>query len=337
MTKIIIDDVAAKAGVSIKTVSRVMNREQNVRPVTRDKVLAAAQALNYKPNQSARGLAGNKTFLIALVYDNPNPSYLTNIQRGILETCEAEGYGMVLKPVSFDGDQTVFEQVSDFMAHSKVDGLVLTPPVCDDTVFKQELIEYNIPYVSVAPPDQGDKLAVLIDDMAASQEMMQHLLALGHTHIAFIKGHPAHGAGKTRYNGYEKALEAANLPLREELIYQGYFTFDCGLKAADYFMSLPTRPTAIYGASDEMAAGVVHYLQQKGLAVPSDISVVGFDDTPISKQIWPPMTTVHQPIRTMGRVASKILIADICKQENDPVHQIPYRLEFRNSSATVKG
>ncbi|WND03106.1 LacI family DNA-binding transcriptional regulator [Temperatibacter marinus] len=335
MTKAIIDDVANLAGVSIKTVSRVMNKEPNVRATTREKVLKAADELNYKPNQSARGLAGNKTYLIALLYDNPGPSYMANIQTGILETCEAQGYGMVLKPVTCEGEVPLLEQVLDFMAHSRVDGLILTPPVCDDVIFKSLLTEKNIPYVSVAPPDRGDKLAVLIDDRRAAAEMTDHLIDLGHKKIAFIKGDPAHGAGKLRYNGFVDAMKKSNLPIESDLIEEGMFTFDSGIRAAENYLNLDPMPTAIFSANDEMASGVMQKLSEKGYHIPKDISVVGFDDTPISRQIWPPMTTVHQPVRSMGRLACEILLHAVNNREGERTLEIPFNMEFRKSSGTL--
>lgn len=332
MGRAIIDDVARMAGVSIKTVSRVMNKEPNVRQATREKVMAAATVLNYHPSQSARGLAGNRTFLLALIYDNPSPSYLANMQRGILETCEKEGYGMVLKPVQCGTDTPIIDQVTDFMVHSRVDGLILTPPACDDVAFKQALSAKKIPHVAVAPPDRGDKLAVILDDRTAAEDMTNHLINLGHKDIAFIKGHPSHGAGENRYDGFCAAMKSAGLTVRDDLVTQGYFTFEDGINATAGYLALADRPSAIFAANDEMAAGAMHHILDSGLSIPRDISVVGFDDTPISRQIWPAMTTVRQPIRRMGRIASETLLTAIHKREGDTTIEIPFTLKIRNSS-----
>lgn len=348
MSKAIIDDVAKLAGVSIKTVSRVMNKEPNVRETTRTKVIEAAKTLNYHPNQSARGLAGQKTYLVALLYDSPSPSYLTNMQNGVLESCEKAGYGMVLKPVRCNGSISLMDQVKDFLRQSRVDGLILTPPVCDNLHFKSQLIDNGIAYVSVAPPDRNDKLAVIIDDEQAAFDMTKHLISLGHKTIGFLQGHPAHGAGLLRYAGYKKAMSDAGLPFDASYVLQGYFDFKSGQEAADYFTAMrDKRPTAIFAANDEMAAGLMQTLMQKGIAVPKDISVVGFDNTPIAQQIWPPMTTVHQPIQQMGAIATTMLLdqlkgktaqgtnnSQVSQKKHAHHHrEIPFDLKLRDSSA----
>jgi LacI family transcriptional regulator len=329
--KVIIDDVAARAGVSIKTVSRVMNGEPAVRPAMRERVMAAVSELNYRPNQSARGLAGNRSYLVALLYDNPSPSYLASIQGGILEACQAGAYGMVLQPVD-SAAADLLPRVEDFLRRSRVDGLVLTPPVCDRRDLVAMLRAENIPHVSIAPPDPGKGMAVILDDRCAAREMTEYLLQQGHLRIAFIKGHPAHGAGQRRYDGYRDALAQAGIGEEPRLVVQGEFSFQSGVECAAGLLAPDHPPTAIFAANDDMAAGVMSVALERGLRIPEDLAVAGFDDSKLSRQIWPALTTVRQPVRDMGRTAAEILLANIKNSDATKIEQLPYALMIRRST-----
>lgn len=333
--KVIIDDVAARAGVSIKTVSRVMNGEPAVRPVMRERVKAAVAELNYRPNQSARGLAGNRSYLLALLYDNPSPSYLASTQSGILAACQAGDYGMVLQPVDCTAGN-LLSQVEDFLQRSRVDGLVLTPPVCDRQDLVAMLRDRNIAHVSIAPPDPGEGMAVTLDDRGAAREMTEYLLSCGHRRVAFIKGHPAHGAGQRRYDGYCDAIARAGIEEDPALVAQGQFSFESGVECAAGLLGVDNPPTAIFAANDDMAAGVMSSALERGLRIPDDLAVAGFDDSQLSRQIWPALTTVRQPVRDMGRTAAEILLANIKNSDAAEIEQLPYALMIRRSTKTNK-
>ncbi|WP_191249906.1 LacI family DNA-binding transcriptional regulator [Kordiimonas sediminis] len=339
MTKVIIDDVAAEAGVSIKTVSRVMNREPNVRPATRQKVEEAAKRLGYRPNASARGLAGNRSYLIALLYDSPSAAYLTNLQSGVLAATQAENYGMVLQPCQYD-DPHLADKILTTIRDARLDGVVLTPPLSDHRGLIDSLVDAGIPHVIVSPPatymETSGGLCVYVDDKAAAQEMTAYILGTGLTRIAFIKGTPTHGAALQRFDGYKDALKAAGLDLDPELVKQGYFDFESGVKAAEELLALPQPPSAIFASNDEMAAGVLHVAHERGLKVPDDVSVVGFDDTPLSRQIWPALTTVRQPIRQMGGCAARMLISRIRQSGDAASTALPYELVIRHSTGGPK-
>ncbi|MFQ5534936.1 MAG: LacI family DNA-binding transcriptional regulator [Sphingomonadales bacterium] len=331
MSRVTINDVAARAGVSIKTVSRVMNREPNVRESTRKRVVKAAAALNYRPSPAARGLAGNRTYFLAMLYDNPSPSYLANIQEGILETCQANAYGMVPQPVDTEAAGLV-GGVEEFIAQSRVDGLILTPPVCDHPALMEHLKERDLPFVSVSPPAPEGGLTVMIDDRRAAREMTAYLLSLGHRRIGFVKGHPAHGAGRRRFDGYQDALKEAGIGFEPGLARQGYFSFESGVKAGQALLALNEPPTAIFAGNDDMAAGVMHVALNLGLRIPLDLSVAGFDDTPLSRQIWPALTTVRQPIQDMGRRAAKTLLDKLRTVPAPELVELPFELKVRESS-----
>ena len=203
--KVTIHDVARMSGVSIKTVSRVLNREPNVKADTRDRVQEAVAALNYRPNISARSLAGSKAYLIGVFFDNPSPAYVTDVQLGAIGRCRTEGYHLIVEPLDSEGD--VEEQVAPMLATLRMDGVILTPPVCDDVRVLAVLDAEGVPYVRLSPDRDLDRSAyVRMDDMAAAYEMTAHLIKLGHKDIAFIKGHPDHGAAHLRYDGYAKAM-----------------------------------------------------------------------------------------------------------------------------------
>ena len=210
VSKVRIEDVAEAAGVSMKTVSRVLNREPNVREGTRDLVMDAVRKLRYVPNVSARSLAGNRSYLIALVYNNPSPNYLMEVIGGVLEACVANQYNMLLCPSDTDGPKLLAD-IDALMARSRPDGLILTPPVTDSRKLIAHLERAGIPFASVSPKQQVRRSGVAMDETQAAFDMVQHLAGLGHTRIAHIVGHPAHGASDWRLTGYRNGLAPAGL------------------------------------------------------------------------------------------------------------------------------
>jgi len=332
-----IDDVAKKAGVSIKTVSRVVNKEANVREKTREKVMAAIKALDYRPNQAARGLAGNRSYLMGLLYDSPSPSYLANLQAGVLAICSAAGYGLALCPASFTATDMVAD-IEAWLKHTGVDGVILTPPLSDCKPLLASLQALAVPVVVVSSPGPKGPLAaaaVMIDEEEAARQITAHLLETGHKKIGFIKGHPDHYASAHRYAGFLAAMDEAGLKPRPVHVKEGQFDFASGEAAGKAMLGRRDRPTAIFASNDDMAAGVMHVAHRMGLHIPGDLAVVGFDDTPLSRQIWPTLTTVRQPIRLIGERAAEILLADLSggkKTDGVMLHQLDFELKVRGSS-----
>ena len=305
---ITIVDVAKRAGVSIKTVSRVLNREPNVREATREKVTSAATELNYTPNVAARTLAGSRSYLLGLLFDNPSLSYIGDMQMGALRQCRLSGHHLIVEPFHAEGED-VGARIRALIATLKTDGLILTPPVSDHPEVLAALDEAGAAYVRVAPyHDPAHGASVHMDDAAAAYQMTQLLLADGHRDIGFILGHPEHGASQSRAEGYAAALAAAGLPYRAALVRQGFFSFRSGVEAAEALLSGPNRPTAIFASNDDMALGVMSVANRLGLSVPKDLSIAGFDDTPSARVVWPQLTTVRQPIAEMGAAAAELLI-----------------------------
>ncbi|MFZ5667892.1 MAG: LacI family DNA-binding transcriptional regulator [Pseudomonadota bacterium] len=340
MSTATINDVAREAGVSIKTVSRVLNREPNVRDVTRDAVLAAARALNYQPNLSARSLAGSRSFLIGLFFDNPSPAYVADVQRGAVGRCRESGYHLTIEPVEVemrDLEDVVFQAVSTL----RLDGVILTPPVCDEPRVMSVLESLNTPYVRIAPDDnRGRAPWVGMDDRAAARAMTEHLLELGHRDIGFVTGHPDHGASHLRLEGFQEAMSAAGLRPAPGRIAQGWFSFRSGFEAAERILQAGGRPTAIFASNDDMALGVIAAATRRRLTVPDDLSVAGFDDTPAARTVWPQLTTIGQPILEMAAAAADLLIRGDAREYprgEPPGRVFDFRLAVRESTSRISG
>lgn len=330
-----IEDVAAAAGVSMKTVSRVLNDEPNVREETRSKVQAAVERLQYKPNPSARSLAGQRAYVVALIYDNPSSNYLMEVQGGVLDACRASHYNLVLGPVLYDHPDCI-AHITDLIQHSRSDGVVLTPPLTDDVRLLAHLDALEVPFASISPREPRGRVGVTLDEPGAVQELIGHLVALGHRRIGHIKGHPDHGASEWRHAGYRAALEQAGLAYDPDLVVAGEFSYDSGVQGAEQLLDLRNPPTAIFAANDDTAAGVIRAAGKRHLVVPDDLSVCGFDDTPISRQIFPQVTTVRQPTREMGRLATLELLKAIRDPEAGEMMSIGYALQIRESTAHAR-
>ena len=330
-SRVRIEDVAAAAGVSMKTVSRVLNREPNVREQTRTQVLRAVDKLKYIPNSSARSLAGNKSYLIALIYNNPSANYLMEVMGGVLEACAAEQYNMLLCPLDPDGPK-LLAGVEAMIARSQPDGLILTPPITDSPSLLKRLAELEIPYASISPKMQKRGIGVAMDETQAAFDMVVHLASLGHKRIAHIVGHPAHGASAWRLTGYRQGLEHAGLKFDPALVVQGEFSFESGVHGAELLLALKRPPTAVFAANDDMAAGVIRVALERNLKLPEELSICGFDDTPMSSHIFPALTTVHQPTHEMGRLATLALLAAVQHPGTGGMVRVPYTLQLRRST-----
>jgi LacI family transcriptional regulator len=337
MRKTTIEEVAALARVSIKTVSRVINDEPNVRESTRLKVVDAIERLGYRPDQSARRLAGARSYLVGLLYDNPSASYVIDIQTGALDRCRAESYELLINPCNYKNPDLCAE-IENLVGHARLDGLILTPPLSDHQNLIAMLREQEIPFVMVAPPDDSDAVrSVFTNDREASCEMTRYLLSLGHERIGYILGHPDHGAVGTRYLGYRDALAHAGIRFQKGLMDQGYNSFRSGEDAARRLLGKKNRPTAILCGNDEMAAGAMKVAHEMGLSIPEDLSVAGFDDVPLAGQIWPSLTTIRQPIREMAEKAADLLLKQIRGEAVSGLQSIRSTLVIRDSTGPAYG
>ncbi|WP_067732561.1 LacI family DNA-binding transcriptional regulator [Novosphingobium naphthalenivorans] len=301
-----IADVAALAGVSMMTVSRVINSEPKVRQSTRDAVNAAIAQLNYAPNRAARSLAGAAQIRLGLLYSNPSEAFLSAFIVGSLEEAGRSDVQIIVQKVE-DGEDLAL--ATEKMVGGGIDGVILPPPLNETPEVLKVLEDAGMPTVAVvtAKPHEG-VAAIMIDDRSAAREMTAHLIGLGHQKIGFILGHPDLSASGERLEGYREALAEASIPFDPNLVVQGYFTYRSGLDAAEVLLSLDDAPSAIFASNDDMAAATVAIAHRRGLDVPGDLTVCGFDDVALATTIWPELTTIRQPIAQMSRRAVELLV-----------------------------
>ena len=306
-----INDVARIAGVSKKTVSRVINRSPLLNDDTRRRVEEVIGNLGYIPNPQARALALRRNFLIGLVHDNPNAQMVMNVQQGILEALHGTEFELVVRPVD-RGSATMLVDLRHFLERQRLFGLVLLPPISENDTIAQLCAEIGCRYVRMgsARLDDNDHM-VASNDLEAVRGATEYLIAQGHRRIGLIAGPHGFRSARERRLGFEEALSKAGIALPRSMIADGNYTFESGLTAAERLLDLMPRPTAIFASNDEMAAGVMHAARQRGLDIPKDLSIVGFDDTPVAAHVWPPLTTVRWPIASMARSAALKLTAGL--------------------------
>lgn len=306
-----IHDVAAVAGVSAKTISRVINREPNVRDEVRGRVEAAIRELRYHPSQSARSLATRRSSLIGLFHDNPSPNYVLGIQAGALHRCQEEHYKVLFQACDAR-HRKLGARIISLAQQLHLEGLILTPPLSGMATLLRELQASGLPVAQVAPPgNDAGTLNALIDDSSASRILTEHVIGLAHRRIAFVLGHPDHDATAKRYAGYKQALARHKIKLDRSLVIPGRFSFESGRAAALKLLTADRKPTAIIASNDDMAAGVMVAAHELGMQLPRDLSVCGFDDTPIARATWPQLTTMHQPITELAYSATDLLLTNI--------------------------
>jgi LacI family transcriptional regulator len=320
--RVTITEVAERAGVSIKTVSRVLNRERNVRGAMRDKVLQAAQELKYAPHISARRLASQRSFIVALLYhDDDVNHYIPDIQHGALEVCRERGYNLLLHPCVGSVDEAGAE-VHELARHALIDGFIVTPPLADSRSLISEMKETGVPFVRISQLYRGElSPSISVGDKKGAYTMTEHLASLGHERIGFIVGDRNQGASIDRLAGFEDAVRDLKLQVQDGWIAQGDFTFESGVRGATAILSSKVRPTAIFASNDDMAAGALLVAHRHGYRVPADLSIVGFDDIAMSQRLWPPLTTVRQPTKSAARAATEMLLNCLDSGDLSPVNE----------------
>jgi LacI family transcriptional regulator len=334
-----INDIARLANVSKKTVSRVINKSPFVHEETRARIADIMKQVGYTPDPQARALAFRRSFLIGLIYDNPNAPYVINIQEGALGALRRVGYELVVHPCDRRSGEFLTE-IRDLVSRQKLDGVILLPPVSENAELAALLADLKCPYVRVisAPLDAPGNL-VLSQDRRSAGEVADHLAQLGHTRIAMIVGPATYRSSHERLTGFSEALKQRGLALPAEYIGQGAYTFESGVACAEQLLSLPKPPTAIFAGNDETAAGVYRAAYLRGLRIPDDLTVIGFDDSPLATRLCPSLTTMRQPIRDMGRMAAENLIAKASRAEVQPLEALTFspHLVVRESSGPPRG
>ncbi|MFC7292832.1 LacI family DNA-binding transcriptional regulator [Hirschia litorea] len=333
--RLTIVDVAREAGVSVKTVSRVLNDQKGVGDKTRERVRDIMEAMGYKINKAARDLRLNRPTLIALLLDNPSrhmSSFNADLQIGAMRGCNKLGYYLIVD--DYGSPESAYEEIVD---NSDLAGVIVSPGLSDNLGMIAAFEERNIPYVRIAPQSEIERsFCVSIDDRGASRDLTKHLLDAGHRKIGVIKGHPDHLVSEIRYIGVVEAAISAGVTIDPAYVLPSLYDFKSGLKAAEKLLSMKERPTAIIASNDEVAAAVIAVAAKKGIKVPEELSVVGFDNAPISNSIYPALTTVNQPVAEMSKVAAELLIRDVLPSETQVKRvMLNYRVVFRDSVADI--
>lgn len=315
----------------MKSVSRVINREPNVSEKLRAKVDSAVAALGYVPDLAARSLAGGRSFTLGILLDNPSPNYTMKLLTGAYQACRKFGYHLLIENLD-SKSETLEAQIEAMLLNIRADGLILTPPLSGNEVLMDAIEARKIPYVRLAPDGfEGRAPEIAIDDEAAGRLVGEHLIALGHKRFGMVTGRAEHSDAAGRRLGLMMVLRAHGLAPPKEA-YGGY-VFDNGIRAGHELMQGPDRPTAIFAANDDSAAGVMAALAELRIKVPEEVSIVGFDDSWIARSVWPNLTTIYQPIAEMAARAVEILLErDTVLPEGKRI-QLDFHLVERASTA----
>lgn len=337
--KATINDVAHLAQVSKKTVSRVINKSPSVREETRDQVNDIIARIGFRPDPQARGLAFRRSFLLGLIYDNPNAQYIVNMQMGALDALRGSGIELVVHPCDRHADRYL-DDVRDFIELQRLSGVIVLPPIAEDRNLLALLDELDVPYVRITarPGEANDppihSREVVSRDQVGCRQAGELLGRLGHKRIGFINGNPAYPSAHVRRAGYLDGLAQHGLTVTPEFDVPGDYTFDTGYKAATAIFAHPHPPTAIICCNDQMAAGAYHAAYERGLTIPGDVTIIGFDDADVATRIWPPLTTVRLPTRDMAKMAAEMLTSP--DQSKSPVLIFDATLIERGSSGPAK-
>ncbi|MGN7469707.1 catabolite control protein A [Brevibacillus sp. SAFN-007a] len=325
-------DVAREAGVSMATVSRVVNGNPNVKPLTRKKVLAAIERLGYRPNAVARGLASKKTTTVGVIIPDISSLFFSELARGIEDIATMYKYNIIL----CNSDQRMEKelQLINTLLEKQVDGLLFLGAEIKEEHL-QALTSTSVPTVLAATRDADNVLpSVSIDHFQAAYDATEALVSRGHKRIAMISSPPNDPlSGLMRYEGYKKALKDGGIEPDEELVATGNYFYESGLATTKAFLALSNPPTAIFAANDEMAIGAIHAIQDSGLNVPGDIEVIGHDNIRLVEMVRPRLTSVVQPMYDIGAVAMRLLTKYMNNEHvEEHVVLLPHRIEYREST-----
>lgn len=332
-------DVAALAGVSIKTVSRVLNNEPHVQHALRERVREAVVSLGYVPSKSARSLRSSRSYTINMLCRSDISNYVNAIQFGAVIACQRRGYQLTISVTdTIDGKPIaeIKDELRKLTAHSSPDGVILVAPFADNPDVIQAFDELSIPVARIGPSSSSDsRVHIGINEHQASYEVTNHLLGLGHRRIGFVRGLEDQAVTEERFRGYRAALLENGLKVDRRYVRKGNFDFRSGVRAAEKLLALDPPVTAIFASNDDMAAGLMMVANRQGVKVPEELSIVGFDDSEIAENMSPTLTTVRQPLQQLGEVAALKLIETLGKTEplTVPPTILPHEFIMRESTA----
>jgi LacI family transcriptional regulator len=325
-------DVAREANVSMATVSRVVNGNPNVKPVTRKKVLEVIERLGYRPNAVARGLASKKTTTVGVIIPDISNIFFAELARGIEDIATMYKYNIILSNSDQNRDKEL--HLINTMLGKQVDGLVfMSGNITGEHV--EEFEKSPVPIVLAGSIEKSESIpSVNIDYEQAAYDAVNEFIEKGHKNIAYVIG-PLHEPenSEKKLNGYKRALQEADIPYSEELIVEGDYTYDSGIEAFEKLLEVSERPTAILVGSDEMALGVVHGAEDKGYRIPEDFEVITSDNTRLALMVRPQLTTIVQPLYDIGAVAMRLLTKLMNKEKVEQhIVVLPHRIEHRQST-----
>lgn len=314
--KITINDIARLAGVSKRTVSRVINQSPKVGELTKQKVEQIIAEYNYVPDKQARGLASSRSYLLGLVYDNPDALYIDEVQRGVLDICSQKGYELVVHPCRYKADD-LNQNVMNFVRRSKLDGVIILPPASEVDALGDELDERAVPYVRLVSghTEATDKF-VMANDRHAVSEMARFIVSLKHEKVAMITGPLNYRSSRERYEGFTETMASLGYPLPPEFIVEGTNQYESGIELGRKLLTADDKPTAIFANNDEMASGILKAAYELNIKVPEQLSVAGFDDNLMASRIIPALTSMKRSVRQMAKYAANKLIAKV--EGNNP-------------------
>ena len=343
MRQATIIDVAELAQVSVKTVSRVMNNEPNVTEPTRAKVMAAVNQLGYSPSIAARRMGGAKSYLLTAFNDREltlenwrnahGANWVDQMLYGAMLTCERSGYHLMFELIDLQ-DPELERRVIGALSSLKPDGVILTPPNSDNPTVVRVLEERSVPYVRMGSALKGGGQSVFMDDALAAQMVTRHLLDLGHRRIGFIAGSFRHLSSIHRVESFITTMAEGGVTVPDGWVARGDFSFESGQACAEALLSMSNPPSAIIASNDVMALAALQVAQQRGVKVPTELSLVAFDDSPGVKFCVPPLTSVRQPIAEMAARSAELLIDIVAgEQPEQSEHRLEFELIVRASTA----
>ena len=317
-------DVAAHAGVSKKTVSRVINGEAGLRPSMLARVQASIAELGFVPNPQARALALRRNFLIVLLHDNPNAQTVLNFQNGVLQAIKDSDFALVVRPVERQSPD-ILTDVQNFLERQRPWGAMLLPPISERDDLAQLLKSKGVRYVRVGSAVlDSPEHCIASNDRELVEYAVSQLIAKGHRDLGFVRGPEGFLSAREREQGFLAAIKAAGLTVPDERCAAGNYRFESGVEAGQKLLNRSHRPTAIFSSNDEMAAGVIHSARALGITVPEQLSIVGFDDSATATHMWPQLSTVRWPIYAMGQLAARKLLPEFFP---DITEQLPITVE----------
>lgn len=312
-----INDVARLSGVSKRTVSRVINGATNVGATTREKIEQVINELGFSPDKQARGLAASRSYLLGLIYDNPDALYIDQVQRGVLNVCSRQGYELVVHPCEYHSANFT-QNCIQFVQRSNIDGVVILPPVSESKELASAMRAQGVHYVRMASVDLDDHANIVVsDDRAALSDLARYLVSLGHRDIAVITGPRGYYSSIERLEGFCNTLKELGVKVPDSHIIEGRNSYESGIQCARALLIQAQRPQVIFANNDEMAAGVLKVAHEMGIRVPEDLSVAGFDDNLLAARVIPSLTTVQRPVMAMASLAAQKIISKIEGRETE--------------------